>query len=812
MPEGGSPEGVNIFHEHVDLSREKYKEKEVVRTAVSRSKSVKNIRDQVVRDQSFDLNKVKFSSQLWIRKNQQSFNPDQLMPAGGGLKEGETPEQAASRELGEETHLLPVGGFVDLGQVKYKLPEKKAIITARVFGTKILPADTAFSLHPEEDKIADFHYLDLNDLSELFLSDKIQESAGGAGKMWGALKQEPTEELIDVEQQESLRIEIARYAEICEAEKKIDVMRCLGKILNNDGKFSDLVGKINYLLNKVDKNNIDFVQHAWEQVVYWLKDGIIGNEKADVYVKRMAEQEAVEKILFALDLSNFSEEIKLPANEGGYNSRNEAVLRFACGLLETKNYSEVYLEAAKENPFLNDIVSRLERFIKLIAGAGDTLNFQLQKFAEKIRLASDPKTSSSAIPNKSDIELLFCSTFSVQMRQLNQRLLDVDEVLYWLETHALDPKKTGGVYHKESIKQINEVTSADVTQLLEIAFPAGHTPERNQSRWRKRLPSSRHKRLIAKRLVFEARRKLALLFLFADAGECYREEKLRQVGNPIETGVYSELTTLPGYDCNLERVMNEKGELLDVKAELFDGSGSISGDIDSESTTVLRELKMANGSYFIASERPTAFKSKESYLAQMIIGGFDDPTNIKDVARRALLIIAPDEALAKSDWLKREEIELPANVHRRNEEKKAIEYRPVVEVLISIAAIPGVSRIFDYTPTPNIGEKVSSRSAGGDVRFAKFYIEYKDQDGETFKEEVQVYIPDEQGRSAFYHKARKEEDDARYFLQRLFKTKGRSSFVDLLYPPNIYGAPIRSTRKKGRPTVSDATGDLFEKK
>ncbi|OGH94529.1 MAG: hypothetical protein A2538_00085 [Candidatus Magasanikbacteria bacterium RIFOXYD2_FULL_41_14] len=818
MSEGvgkNSLEGAVI--EGQDLNRENFKKTEVVRVVVARSRSARELRVWLKDNPNFDLKDLKLSSQLWAEKNAVSANPWELMPVGGGVKDQETLEQTARRELFEETHLQPIGGFKDLGQIDYLLDSKKAEINSHFVGTRILPTDSAFPLHPDEDKIAYFHYLDLNQMTELLTEDYIHRGTGGrAAQMLGSLRDSLTDKevIISTEQKESTRLAIAEYAESQEAIKKIDVLKYLARLTKKDFSDSDLGNRIELLLVGVKVDDFDAVQKCWEQSLRLCHEYLLGSKIQTTENKDSAKISLQTKILEAIDLSNFAEEIELTTEQGGYGSRIEATLRLVYGLLETSEYRDEYLEVAATNPYLKETVAKIKKFFSLLAADDSGISANLSKLTEKIRQASSSE-GVSANMNEGDIEAMFCRAFGISNGDLNDRLVDIDEVLHWVETQALDPKRTGGTYHRDSIKQINEITGANLTQLLEFAVPSGSKNPVDNARWKSRLPEGPKKNKLAKRLVFEARRKLALLFLLSDAGTYYQNEKLRQVGNYIETAVFSKITTFPGYDCELEREMDESGNLLNVQTHLVsDGEGKVAGlEEDSETGTVLRRIKTGVGDYFIASEKPTAYKSKESFLAKMIIRGLDNPAKIKDVARRALLIVAPDASQAKSDWLKRVDESLPSNVKMRSGDRQANDCRPVLEVIKAIAAIPGVE-ITDYAPTPILGQRLKSQAAGGggEIRLAKFYIRYTAVNGEKYSEEVQIFLPDFKGRSAFFHKEKKEEDDRRYFLERLFLTRGHNSFVDLLHNSDIYGSPMRSTHRKKKADKDAGTLEMFNGK
>jgi hypothetical protein len=116
-------------------------------------------------------------------------------------------------------------------------------------------------------------------------------------------------------------------------------------------------------------------------------------------------------------------------------------------------------------------------------------------------------------------------------------------------------------------------------------------------------------------------------------------------------------------------------------------------------------------------------------------------------------------------------------------------------------------RIVKYKGFPEEGKKFSASSgpgATGKIRMGKFYIEHIAPDGTVRNREMQVFLPRivrnakgavdhiESGEVDF---EAKKTDDKDYSVSRLFATKALRSFMELLYPAEIYGDSIRPIYK-----------------
>ncbi|MBI2411523.1 MAG: hypothetical protein HYV32_06555 [Candidatus Kerfeldbacteria bacterium] len=107
-------------------------------------------------------------------------------------------------------------------------------------------------------------------------------------------------------------------------------------------------------------------------------------------------------------------------------------------------------------------------------------------------------------------------------------------------------------------------------------------------------------------------------------------------------------------------------------------------------------------------------------------------------------------------------------------------------------------RLLDYTPLPKAGAPIVSKGpgGGGKVRYTKFYIEHVDPQTQLKRyKEIQIFLPKKNKKgewvSGEVDYQAKMEDQRTYELQRLFFPIDLRSFMELLYPGEIYGESVR---------------------
>lgn len=145
-------------------------------------------------------------------------------------------------------------------------------------------------------------------------------------------------------------------------------------------------------------------------------------------------------------------------------SHNEMVLRVVFSLLESKFNYDNYIELIKNNSDLSDFANRLEKFINILSSGGN-----------------DDESH----------------------QNLAYRLKSLDE---------LDP---------ELLTQVGEIRNAKIFTLLKYALPGIGSKEKGRFKNDHDEAVEHQDKSMLRRVVFEARRKLAMLFLLLETDEYY---------------------------------------------------------------------------------------------------------------------------------------------------------------------------------------------------------------------------------------------------------------------------------------------------
>ncbi len=795
-------------------AKETVNKREVVRVFVFRSKSTEEIKKELAA--GADPTLMSFITVMWAEKNAQAVNPHQVMPVGGRRKDQVSAAADAARELMEETHLR-ARHFDSVGEMEYTFrhPREGDITNkAAFFATEIVPSDIAYSLHPEEDKIKGFHYLDAEETARLFVQHRLAVP-GAAGQKENILlldslrtprlqavsfdvKKPSPEETDDVAAGAYRRVKIAddpvtaavrlsRRSQTDEAEHESAFriqMALMKKFQQREyEKKKDALAVCAGLLRRREAISQEEVEDVFQAI-----DAATNLEGLMVvyvdFFKRHDIKDSVMRDIFcrAFDLANFKEEVR---RENAGDSRMEAVLRLVYTMMNTEYYDDAYLDTAGEITNLKDFVGRLRSFLRAIAPQGKSA-------AEQAKTISGARTDQ--VLGQRIVEE-FQRAFDIPADEAKSRLDDIDRFLHNTVREAADPL-IKGKHSRRLLEQTNEVQGATLQKLLEMAFPTGG----RSAAWKERYRGEGGDKKGAfplESVVFEARRKLAMLYLFGPTEEYYRQMRELNSGNVIGEAIFEKVSSAPVVGCDVEEIYDRVGNLLDIKVK-------INGELSSEAEmpyAMIRRLDGKAGSSVVryhADVEKLPIKELDQLFRKMIVRGFDQPEQARDLYRRSIVLVAPVDEKDAARLTTREKRKIAGVVDEDGGDVEEVEdIQAVLDVVETIAAQAN-TRVVGFKSTPQKNERLKSRGAGGkgEVRFAKFYIEHKDAEGNLHYEEVQVYAPSEDGKSGFYHKRKKEADDERYFFERLLQTRGLRSFMELLFPAAIYGRPVHLLHRK----------------
>lgn len=737
--------------------REHEKVREVVRAFIVQSKSIDRIKTEFSEIEDFrDLFLTKVV--LAEKSAQSEKNAGQVTPIGGKVDaKDKTPAHAMLREMLEETHLRPVEWKALPTALDYTLrtPKKDIAIDQKFFIVDVLPSDYAYPLDPEEDKIEKFHGLDLSQLGSLFGNGEI-ENDGSTVTLLGNLRLpiaqiEQDSSVIFSEEKKEIPFQI--FEELSgelwkkESKKRMSVLHILFDTLalSEDEKTSWF-------------SRFENTETFFDSQLVW-RECLLTLQKKSDFEKHF---------LAAVDLSNFSEETKkdLPAE-----SQVEAIIRFIYTLLNTRFDFDDYFEIAEKNPKLSEFISKIKKFI-------DSVSTQKKR---KGKLSQSLAEKASFIQNL-DSELLshiFCEAFDLHENEVPQKLDRINKFINNIVDAAIY-SRVGDSYPKDSVNQITDISGAQLGTLISYAF-ALENPS-----WGDDAGEGEEALRMKKRIVFEARRKLTLLYLFSEVDKNYAEV-IKNGNEPIEKLVQG-LLTLPQVKGEIISVSSKDGNLENIfvneNLDISDENIKI-----KKQETKFRRFKQKEGavSFLVGNEVRT--KQMDSVYRKVIVRGISNPKDIKDIYGRTFTLVEdPNSTNSKKYLVQRESRMLMID----GKLQMVNDFAPILDILEYYQNQKGV-RITQYKATPRLGEKMQSNSVGGNqIRVAKFYVEHTDEKGIERTEEIQIFSPSEDGKSALYWQAKKKEDDERYFLDRMLDTKGLRSFLELIFPTAIYDEPIHA--------------------
>ncbi len=761
--------------------REWDKEKHVVRAFLVQSKSMERIRLELPEGNNPNFQDLFLTKVIFGEKNGDSEqSAGQLTPVGGEVNEGEELQAAVKRETVEETHVRPVSiEHLENSFQRYILTSrkssKKTLTNQHLFIIDILPSDRAYPLDPALDKMGQFHGLDIKELEALFLQNKYEKD-GKTLRLLGNLRPnipgveqddlvhhytEPNVADTEGSKNESLAMFHNLSEKIFEREvkKRLKVLRFLFRSLSVPPERAEY-----WLKHCADTSNFATHQNLWQECL---------NEMSQYPDFR-------QHFLAAIDLSNFEEETRPDLPE---EKEIEAIIRFVYTLLNTRFNFDTYFNIAEKNPKLFEFVTKIKRFIEAISNDESNDGGTEQSLAEKLK-------NIEKLPSE-QLASMFCEAFKLDKSLITNKLDRINKFIFNIVTEGIKPQlqkmneadERSTIYQPDSVTQITEVANARLGKLLKYAFIL----EEPQWGYRADGKDPNKSLSIKKRIVFEARRKLALMIVLWNVDSWYFQNIDKT--NEIIEELAEDMFTLPQVDAHPVYIGDDKG-IRDIV--IFPHGDEKPDEIVRTQETTFRKFipKKEEVSFLVGNEVRT--KQLDSAYRKVIVRGFSDPKEVKDLFGRSLTIAEDLDDPRSKEYIHRRETR---SIRIEDKMKTVSDMAPILDILERYSQKPGV-RILEYKPTPPPGKTMQSNGVGGggDIRVSKFYIEHTDDEGIKRYEEVQIFSPGEgdDKTSSLFSEHKKKEDDKRYFLDRMLSTKGLRSFLELMFPTTIYGGPIHA--------------------
>ena len=777
-----------------DLGHEHNKLREMSRVFIYQSKNTDQIRKELISGKTPD--QLSFINLIFAEKSADSISPNQLLPVGGSKRPGDKDSlEVAKRRMLEETHLRPIK-IKKLGNMSYDLkdPRREELenISATYYLAEVLPLDVAYSLNPQEDKIAGYHQVDL----ATYRDQIVPHGYYVADANIATKTKLPLVDSLRVAYETSAK-ELSS-ADIVENISVHDIANIQGRLIEELEK-KDFIKTKKILTHLVilldmDSNALEYWQNDIENAKNItdtseiLKD-LLSYATKEVYGGNVIKIQDL--FLAAYDLSNFEEEV---SEKHAGRSHNEMVLRVVFSLLESKFRYDNYIELIKANPDLADFANRLEKFINILSSGGNDTE-KHQNLAHRLKGLDelDSELVEEAffqaffdfIPTDVDNKKQF-------ERRINKTLASIDSLLDEKIVRSKLAPIVREQYNERLLTQVGEIRNAKIFFFFLYSLPGVVLLEIRRFKNDPVVIYIPKDKSMLRRVVFEARRKLAMLFLLLETDEYY--DDVIDIGTQEIQELWNNILDAPKVDCFLIEKRNENNELVDIEVQFKHPK------IGKAQAAAVRPFKDKNGNTTMLVGQILRRKERESLYRKMIVRGFDRPEDVKDIHGRSLVIL-PTKDRALNGILKKEErvIEVCYKDGGGNllcEDKNFEDHAAVFEIIENLQKDKHV-KILEYKPTNEPNTAFNSGGSGGEaqIRLAKFYIQHTDSKGVIRNEEVQIFSPSADGRSGFYWEKKKKEDDENYEFDRLLRTKGVHSFVEILYPAKIYGKPIQNIQK-----------------
>lgn len=754
--------------------REKERPKEVVRMFLFQSRTPNmlpaesTVAQHWTREQEL-VQSIDFTDMVLLRKNTEAVNSGQLMPIGGAMEQGETPEAAIEREINEEAHLRTThrSTMKLRSQQEYSFEhQKKGTVKnhSQFFVGRLLPGDTPFALDNNEDKIAGFERISVSNYKKLFGPEGTMTQRGETWSLLDSLQADPNKRTAEADQKEieAIHTELHAHFQLIEADKKMDVLKhFLHMRLNQAIEFDvdrvdPYVGMLEGLLDILSQTHERF-----DQLQTGVRNGSLDltNPEAIASVNKQY-QGLVEQwktiisqlkislgdVKIALDLSNTEASIAYVTNE-------ELNLETGVGVPTITLFFPILLSEQADDPRLK------HQYEKILNNNPATK-----------KLVALVEALDSGIADKKN-------TAALLKKLKKKNLLSLQ--------HGKHLQKQEGRTNESYVRRYSRVLDNYFDQLFDEAHVDRSMPIHQ-------LDEVRTENLTKGDELID------LVSMAVGSHDVFTTPPARFAEKPEE---YEQ------YKRQLKWEANRKILLM----TLLDPTVGIQYDVEQKGIAPIQEIEekaIQNLGYTpVKHERS---KTLLSLFRKMIVRDELSPDVARDHFAETLLFDKPTEDVP--GWDRSTKNPAPEGLKITDKKGKVLEQIDAPPALVAYLTRlrdaheekndGSILRITEYLSPAKGGHASTGPGGGGKIHFWKFYIQHVDAMGVERNKEVQAFFSqtvDQEDEShlktaqEFFDE--KKADDKRYMVRRLFSTKGLRSFMELLFPAKIYGDASRSMYK-----------------
>lgn len=689
------------------------------------------------------IGELQFTQMYFARRKSKDGEPDRLVPFGGDVDPGGKPFYAGLEKVTAQTHVRPTQPTAtSAGRQSFSYEGKTRHVDN--YTARLMPRDLGYALDPERNRIEEYVGLTYPEWEELRIFGEYTDDYDEPVALTYNLVQDEqvrkehgindttTQEVVERQQ------EISAQFKLTEADKKLKVLRTLVSSAspidqaNSAGERQARLAQIDSFL-KGPEGILTYKKQLHKQLNKETHHDLAYIEEAGNWYRKVEDlwwqiapeydMEAVRKALRATNL--------------------DAEVRYAA----EKRFDE---ESGKGLPTIDLI------FPLLVNDHGEL------SFTEKKILMSYPRTKSLMTITRM-MHRLRKDTQSPPEQQkavLEALLVELDVSHRERESHTVSLSKELDQYFDDLLEGYRDQEDPGHLRVEdEVRVQEGETDADHLMRLVSLATAEKSDDQKEQIIQWEAQRKLVLMMMLHEL-HGVRDEMLEKGVDRLDA-LESQFAVPVDYegkaDAHLLQVENK--QLHCMKKERI-----------KDVRSMLRKMIVRNEG--IGTD-PTAFETAADVYGEAYI--FDSPD--EDFEK----MIPLDESLAAPNEQVKEqldEIHIPAVIAEWFHELKHADSHLEIE---------------EFKPLPEKGQPfISAGAGGGDViRMLKCDFVYRDDDGtELERREVQIFVPstDEQGewQSGMKDFEDKKKKDEQYALKRLFNTRALRSFMELMFPQEVY--------------------------